>query len=206
MESPNPPLRRTNCVFDPRNGEAAKKSARLPLRPIFRCHSSVETTMNTFCPFCVMVCGPCDWARSRSSLNPALASATVHVLADIGIFSKKVTMAPRRVSSSGRRGRAERPRRASRPYSWPKRAATGNKGPATGECRWQPQLRRRASRRCAVGRDSPPSCSRRVFHAEHAGVVVIGEEFGEARPADHGVERLLRHVGRHMILELIDEA
>jgi len=50
------------------------------------------------------------------------------------------------------------------------------------------------------------SLLRRILHAEHGGVVVVGEEFAEARPADHGAQCLLGHVGRHVVLELVDEA
>src|SRR5260370_5263243 len=63
--------------FEPRSGDAAKNSARLPTRFVFRCHSSAPTTKAAGRPFRVMVCGPRDIARSITSLNFALASATV---------------------------------------------------------------------------------------------------------------------------------
>src|SRR3546814_3082513 len=59
-----------------RSGEVAKNSARLPVRFVFRSHSSAETTTAAVRPCLVMVCGPFDWACSMSSLNRALASAT----------------------------------------------------------------------------------------------------------------------------------
>jgi hypothetical protein len=37
-------LTRSTLTFDPRNGEAAKNSARLPVRFVLRSHSSAETT------------------------------------------------------------------------------------------------------------------------------------------------------------------
>src|SRR5438105_3244927 len=67
-------------IFTPelRRGEEAKNSARFPLRLVFRSHSSAATTTTTIRPFRVIVCGPSDVARSITSLNFALASATVH--------------------------------------------------------------------------------------------------------------------------------
>src|SRR3546814_15871780 len=62
-----------------RSGEVAKNSARLPVRFVFRSHSSAETTTAAVRPCLVMVCGPFDWACSMSSLNRALASATVQL-------------------------------------------------------------------------------------------------------------------------------
>src|SRR5215469_8731054 len=62
-----------------RRGDAAKKSAKVPLRLVLRSHSSAATTNAVFCPFRVMVWGPLDCARSNTSLNLAFASATVHV-------------------------------------------------------------------------------------------------------------------------------
>src|SRR5579859_1417148 len=64
---------------DPRNGEEARNSARLPLRSALRSHSSAATTTAVVRPCLVIFCGPCDFALSRSSLNFAFASATVQV-------------------------------------------------------------------------------------------------------------------------------
>src|ERR1035441_10089170 len=59
-----------------RNGDAAKNSARLPLRFVFRSHSSTETRTATLRPLRVMVWGPCERTRSITSLKRALAAAT----------------------------------------------------------------------------------------------------------------------------------
>src|SRR5208282_995320 len=64
---------------DSRSGDSAKNSARLPTRFVFRCHSSAPTTTAAVRPFRVMGCGPSDIARSMTSLNFALASATVQL-------------------------------------------------------------------------------------------------------------------------------
>src|SRR5579864_5886849 len=64
---------------DPRNGEEARNSARLPLRSALRSHSSAATTTAVVRPCFVIFCGPSEFALSRSSLNFAFASATVHV-------------------------------------------------------------------------------------------------------------------------------
>src|SRR5262249_50180646 len=63
---------------DSRRGEAAKNSARLPALLDFRSHSSADTTTAAVRPCFVIVCGPFERACSISSLNRALASATVH--------------------------------------------------------------------------------------------------------------------------------
>jgi hypothetical protein len=76
----------------PLNGELAKNSARLPARLDLRSHSSAETITTVMCPFLVIVCGPLDRARSITSLNFALASATVHTCAAIDIILIKVTV------------------------------------------------------------------------------------------------------------------
>ena len=76
-------LSRRTLRFDPRNGDPAKNSAKLPARMVFRCHSSAPTTTAAVRPFRVMVCGPSDMARSMISLNFALASATVQFCAPI---------------------------------------------------------------------------------------------------------------------------
>src|SRR5688572_12548608 len=68
---------------EPRSGEAAKNSARLPVRFALRSHSSAATTTTAFRPLRVIVCGPRDCACSMTSLSFALASATVHVVAVI---------------------------------------------------------------------------------------------------------------------------
>ena len=64
---------------DRRKGDAAKNSARFPLRRVFRSHSSAATTTAVLRPFRVMVWGPRDRALSRTSLNFAFAWATVQV-------------------------------------------------------------------------------------------------------------------------------
>lgn len=64
---------------EPRRGEAAKNSARVPVRFVLRSHSSAETTTAVLRPLRVMVCGPSDNARSITSLKRALASATAQV-------------------------------------------------------------------------------------------------------------------------------
>jgi hypothetical protein len=76
-------LSRRALRFDPRNGDPAKNSAKLPARMVFRCHSSAPTTTAAVRPFRVMVCGPSDMARSMISLNFALASAAVQFCAPI---------------------------------------------------------------------------------------------------------------------------
>ncbi len=73
-------MRRLAFSLDPRSGEAAKNSARLPERLVFRSHSSALTTTAVVRPFRVIVCGPRDCAKLMTSLNLAFASATVHVL------------------------------------------------------------------------------------------------------------------------------
>ena len=66
---------------EPRNGEAAKKSASVPVRFVRRAHSSAETITAVVRPLRVMVCGPDERAKSTTSLNFAFASAIVHILA-----------------------------------------------------------------------------------------------------------------------------
>lgn len=66
---------------EPRKGDAAKNSAKFPTRVDLRIHSSAPTTTAVVRPLRVMVWGPCATARSITSLNFALASATVHVSA-----------------------------------------------------------------------------------------------------------------------------
>ena len=75
------PFGRCNFRPDPRSGEDAKKSASVPTRLVLRFHSSASTTMTAVRPFRVTVCGPSDIARSMTSLNFALAWATVQVCA-----------------------------------------------------------------------------------------------------------------------------
>src|SRR5208337_304385 len=77
--SRGPSLDRLILRSEPRRGDAAKNSARLPRRLVLRCHSSADTTTTAFCPLRVMVCGPTASARSIISLNRALASATAQV-------------------------------------------------------------------------------------------------------------------------------
>src|SRR6185437_12117985 len=71
--------RRSTLKSDSRSGEAANHSARLPVRLVFRSHSSAATITTAGRPFRVIICGPSDRARSMTSLNFALASATVQV-------------------------------------------------------------------------------------------------------------------------------
>ncbi len=47
--------------------------------------------------------------------------------------------------------------------------------------------------------------SGRIFQAEGAGIVVIGEDFGVASPGDHRAQRLLRVFGAHVIFQLVEE-
>src|SRR6266403_3470033 len=75
---------RSGCKLESRRGEAAKNSARFPTRRVLRSHSSAETITAVSWPLRVMVCGPRDRARSSTSLNLALASATVHWLLGMG--------------------------------------------------------------------------------------------------------------------------
>src|SRR3954470_12132632 len=81
-------------IFSPelRSGEAAKKSARGPTRSVFRRHSSGETTTAAVLPFLVMDCGPRACALSMTSLNLALASATVQFRSDMTRLRKMSTM------------------------------------------------------------------------------------------------------------------
>ena len=64
---------------DPRSGDRAKNSTIVPLRLVRRSHSSGETMTATLRPWRVTVCGPFDSARAITSLNLALAFATLHV-------------------------------------------------------------------------------------------------------------------------------
>src|SRR5262244_1166812 len=64
---------------EPRSGEAAKNSARLPVRLLLRRHSSADTTTTAALPLHMMVCGPSAMARSIIWLNRALASTTAQV-------------------------------------------------------------------------------------------------------------------------------
>src|SRR5271165_677994 len=71
--------RRLGLTPAPRRGEAAKNSARLPFRLVFRFHSFAATTMAAARPWRAILCGPSDCALSNTSLNFAFASATVQV-------------------------------------------------------------------------------------------------------------------------------
>src|SRR5882724_3748720 len=71
-----PPGERSISRSEPRSGEAAKNSARVPLRPVLRAHSSIATTTTAGRPFLVISCGPSLSARSMTSLSRALACAT----------------------------------------------------------------------------------------------------------------------------------
>src|SRR5581483_9313178 len=64
---------------DSLSGEAAKNSARFPLRRVLRSHSSAATITTALRPLRVTICGPCDNAWSITSLSLALASATVQL-------------------------------------------------------------------------------------------------------------------------------
>src|SRR5258708_30534744 len=75
---------RFSCKLESRRGEAAKNSARFPTRRVLRSHSSAQPMTAASWPLRVMVCGPRERARSRTSLNLALASATVHWVLGIG--------------------------------------------------------------------------------------------------------------------------
>src|ERR1051326_8721512 len=46
----------------------------------------------------------------------------------------------------------------------------------------------------------------RIVQTEHAALLVVGEELAVARERDHGAQRLLGPVFRHVILELVAEA
>src|ERR1017187_9300902 len=52
-----------------RNGDSAKKSARLPLRFVFRSHSPASTTTTACRPLRVIICGPSCSASSINWLN-----------------------------------------------------------------------------------------------------------------------------------------
>jgi plasmid stabilization system protein ParE len=80
-------LERRSFSPEPRNGEALKKSASDPLRWILRSHSPASTTTAVRRPLRVMVCGPCVRAFSMSSLNFALAWATVQMSVSMGFTS-----------------------------------------------------------------------------------------------------------------------
>src|SRR5476649_97768 len=64
---------------EPRKGDAAKKSASVPLRFFFLSHSLAATITAVVRPLRVIGWGPSDSALSITSLNRALAWATVHV-------------------------------------------------------------------------------------------------------------------------------
>ena len=74
----------------PRRGEEAKNSARLPLRSIFRSHSSADTTMAAFRPRRVIVCGPSASAWSITALKCALALATAQVRVDLAMHCPQI--------------------------------------------------------------------------------------------------------------------
>src|SRR6202008_909986 len=75
---------RSNFTPDPRSGDAAKNSARVPTRLVLRPLSPADTTIAFLRPLRVIVCGPSEPARSRTSLNFAFASATVQMSSVIG--------------------------------------------------------------------------------------------------------------------------
>ncbi len=68
------PLARVPSRSEPRSGEAAKNSARVPLRPVLRAHSSIETTTTAGRPFLVIACGPSLSARSMDFTQPSLGA------------------------------------------------------------------------------------------------------------------------------------
>src|SRR5260370_3135482 len=55
----------------------------------------------------------------------------------------------------------------------------------------------------SMGRVGRPASG--VFQAQHAAVVVVGEELGIARPVDHGLEHLARVLLAQIVLELAQE-
>src|SRR5690606_31569612 len=76
-----PPSSRSTSRPEPRSGEARMKSAKLPIisrRCVFS-QSSASTTTTALLPLRVIACGPLRRALSITSLNLALAWATVHV-------------------------------------------------------------------------------------------------------------------------------
>src|ERR1700722_524048 len=75
---------------EPRNGDEARNSARLPWRSALCSHSSAATTTAVVRPCFVIFCGPSEFALSKSSLNFAFASATVHVWVFIRVFLKPI--------------------------------------------------------------------------------------------------------------------
>ena len=74
----------------PRRGEEAKNSARLPLRSIFRSHSSADTTTAALRPRRVIVCGPSASAWSITALRCALALATAQVRVDLAMHCPQI--------------------------------------------------------------------------------------------------------------------
>lgn len=75
----------------PRRGEEAKNSARLPLRSIFRSHSSADTTTAALRPRRVIVCGPSASAWSMiTALRCALALATAQVRVDLAMHCPQI--------------------------------------------------------------------------------------------------------------------
>ncbi len=74
----------------PRRGEEAKNSARLPLRAIFRSHSSADTMTAALRPRRVIVCGPSASAWSITALRCALALATAQVRVDLAIHCPQI--------------------------------------------------------------------------------------------------------------------
>src|SRR5438067_13626113 len=75
----NRSFRRRILRPEPRSGDAAKNSVRVPVRRVLRSHSSAATMTAAVRPCRVTVWGPLFAARSITSLNLALASATVQV-------------------------------------------------------------------------------------------------------------------------------
>src|SRR5579859_8030753 len=72
-------LRGGISIPDPRNGEFIKNSSNVPFRLVFRSHSFLDTTTTASSPRRVILCGPSVSAFCTTSLNLALASATVQV-------------------------------------------------------------------------------------------------------------------------------
>lgn len=86
-----PPFNRLTRRPDAAKGDAAKNSARLPVRLVLRSHSSGETITAARWPLRVMVCGPQRRALSLTSLKCALACATDQT-GVLKLISKQITM------------------------------------------------------------------------------------------------------------------
>src|SRR5262249_11886917 len=83
-------LARSTTRPEPRSGDAAKNSVKLPLRLVFRSHTSAETTIAAIRPRRVIVCGPLACAQSINSLNRDFASATVQLSSAMAMPSRRL--------------------------------------------------------------------------------------------------------------------